>query len=155
LPTYPFEGQKCWIEWSAAPAAEQIELHDSEASKASTFGNGLSISMHARPRLGTAYIAPSTPTQIRLVSLLEPIFGIRPLGVKDNFFALGADSLMAVAVVARLKEQFGVQLAAVHLYETLDITSLASLIEEMAAESLQIAALPGQIPLTRNSSGAA
>lgn len=155
LPTYPFERQRCWVERPSAPAVERTEVQEGEMPETQNDSDGISISMHNRPRLATAYVAPSTPTQVRLVSILEPVFGISPLGIRDNFFALGADSLMAVAVVAKLKEHYGVQLTAVHLYEALDISSLATLLEEMVAESLQIATLPPSLPLITEPSGMA
>jgi acyl carrier protein len=81
------------------------------------------------------------------------VFGITPLGIHDNFFALGADSLMAVAVVSHLKEHFGVQLTAVHLYEALDIASLATIIDEIVAESLQVTTVSSSLPVVCGSSG--
>lgn len=155
LPTYPFERQKCWVERPGASAGESGEAQHVGTPITTAEPGAISITKHSRPRLATAYVAPSTATQIRLVSILEPVFGIAPLGIRDNFFALGADSLMAVAVVARLKEHYGVQLQAVHLYEALDIASLAAIIEEMVADSLQIVAPPASLPSLPDSPGMA
>lgn len=136
LPTYPFERQKCWIERNPGLDAEHRENQGAHELKKPISENSLAITMAARPQLTTAYVPPATPTQIRIISILEPVLGIRPLGVNDNFFALGADSLMAVTVVAQLREHFRVEITAAHLYEALDANSLAALIEEMLAESI-------------------
>lgn len=123
-------------------------VQQSEAENTSNSNGPIRTSLHSRPRLSTPYIAPSTPTQIRVASILEPVFGITPLGTCDNFFALGADSLVAVAIVSQLKEHFGVQLTAAHLYEALDIASLATIIDEMVAESLQVTTVSSSLPVT-------
>lgn len=130
LPTYPFERQRCWVERSESFLSETVDL--SLPRTDATDGNRpIPISPHNRPQLSTPYAPPSTPTQIRLVSILEPLFGITPLGIRDNFFALGADSLLAINAVNQLKIRFGVDLTAGHLYEALNIESLALLLEEL------------------------
>jgi acyl carrier protein len=85
------------------------------------------------------------------VSILEPVFGITPLGIRDNFFALGADSLMSVAVVSQLKEYYGVRLEPVHLYEALDIAGLAATIDEMVAETHAVATVPDSLSINAGS----
>ncbi len=155
LPTYPFERQRCWIERPGRALTEDVIPERSSNEADASNNEPIPISLHTRPRLSTPYVAPTTPTQRRLVSILEPVFGITPLGVRDNFFALGTDSLMAISVVSQLKEHYGVQLTAVHLYEALDIASLASIIDEMVAESLQVATVPDSLPIVSGSSGMA
>ena len=157
LPTYPFERQRCWVErpGPAAIASTITPGPQSETLEGTSSKGPIPITLHNRPRLSTLYLAPSTQTQIRLVSILEPVFGIAPLGIRDNFFALGADSLMAVAVVSQLKEHYGVQLTAVHLYEALDIASLAAIVDEMVAESLQVDTVSSVLPVIPSSSGMA
>jgi phthiocerol/phenolphthiocerol synthesis type-I polyketide synthase E len=148
LPTYPFERQRCWVERPGSAMADAVNsVQQSEAANTSNSKGPIRTSLHSRPRLSTPYIAPSTPTQIRVASILEPVFGITPLGIRDNFFALGADSMVAVAVVSQLKEHFGVQLTAAHLYEALDIASLATIIDEMVAESLQVTTVSSSLPV--------
>jgi len=152
LPTYPFERQRCWVERPGPAIAEAgTSVQQPEMADTSNSRGPIPITLHSRPRLSTPYLAPSTPTQIRLVSILEPVFGITPLGIHDNFFALGADSLMAVGVVSQLNEQYGIQLAAVHLYEALDIASLAVIIDEMVAESVQLTAVSSPLPVVSGS----
>lgn len=154
LPTYPFERQRCWVERPGSAMSEAVNsVQQSESAVPSNSKEPIRISLHSRPRLSTPYIAPSTSTQIRVASILEPAFGITPLGIRDNFFALGVDSLVAVAVVSQLKEHFGVQLTAVHLYEALDIASLATIIDEIAAESLQSTTDSSSLPVVCGSSG--
>ena len=137
LPTYPFEKQRCWVE------AAQLDLQDSAATKSGNSNTVVAVppgsitTVNARPSLAQAYIAPANDLQRRLASIFEQAFGIAPIGIRDNFFALGADSLMAVAVIDRLRAEFHVDLTAAHIYEALDVASLAQLIEELRSETSQ------------------
>jgi phthiocerol/phenolphthiocerol synthesis type-I polyketide synthase E len=148
LPTYPFERQRCWIEHPGSADTEPVpQGQHFEAADISKPKGPLPISLHSRPQLSTPYIAPSTPTQVRLVSILEPVFGVKPLGIRDNFFALGAESLMAVTVVSQLNEYYKIQLEAVHLYEALDIASLAITVDEMVGETHKIVTASDSLPM--------
>jgi acyl transferase domain-containing protein len=153
LPTYPFERQRCWVERTPSAESESVvPVQQSVIVDVSKATASLPITLHSRPQLSTPYVGPSTPTQLRLVSILEPVFGIRPLGIRDNFFALGADSLMAASVVSQLKEHYGIRLEVVHLYEALDIASLAVTIDEMVTEDHQSATTSHSSPLITGSS---
>ena len=156
LPTYPFERQKCWVERPGQAPSETVEAETPiKMDEVRDSKRPIPVTLHSRPRLSTPYLAPSTPTQRRLAAILEPVFGITPLGIRDNFFALGADSLMAVTVVSQLKEYYGVQLTAVHLYEALDIASLADIIDEMVADTLEVATVSNSLPIVPGASESA
>lgn len=80
---------------------------------------------HARPELETDYVAPSTDTERVVTELWEELFGIEPIGVQDNFFQLGGDSLMAIQLSTRLRDRLGVDLAVNDLFEEATIASVA------------------------------
>ncbi|MGH3530963.1 MAG: non-ribosomal peptide synthetase, partial [Mycobacterium sp.] len=46
---------------------------------------------------------PSTPVEVALATILSDVLGVRPVGVGDDFFALGGDSILATAAVARIR----------------------------------------------------
>ena len=50
---------------------------------------------------------PSDETEAALVELWREFFPGRAIGVQDDFFALGGRSLVAVRLLARVKERFG------------------------------------------------
>ena len=45
--------------------------------------------------------------ELQLTKIWEKILGIRPIGVKDNFFDLGGDSLRAVQLITQIEKVFG------------------------------------------------
>lgn len=53
------------------------------------------------------YVSPSSPAESRIVSLWERLLGTEPIGVTDDFFALGGDSLAALEMVMALSAELG------------------------------------------------
>lgn len=48
------------------------------------------------------YVAPTGPLQEQLVKLWEEMLGVSPIGIRDNFFDLGGDSLLAARLFDRI-----------------------------------------------------
>ncbi len=53
--------------------------------------------------LSTVYIAPETAIEQHIAAVWEDVLGVRPIGVVDDLFALGCDSLTAAVICARLR----------------------------------------------------
>lgn len=60
--------------------------------------------------LSTVYIAPETATERHITAVWEDVLGVRPIGLVDDLFALGCDSLTAAVICARLRQD-GLDLA--------------------------------------------
>jgi amino acid adenylation domain-containing protein len=54
-----------------------------------------------RPSLRSAYCAPRTVTERALVDAWERVLDVRGIGIRDNFFALGGDSIRALRLVSQ------------------------------------------------------
>ncbi|HXQ72015.1 MAG TPA: amino acid adenylation domain-containing protein, partial [Pyrinomonadaceae bacterium] len=50
------------------------------------------------------YVAPRTHNEKVLVSIWETVLRVKPVGVADNFFALGGDSIRSLRVIALARE---------------------------------------------------
>ncbi|MFJ6483325.1 amino acid adenylation domain-containing protein [Streptomyces sp. NPDC091682] len=59
---------------------------------------------------GTGHLAPRDTTELRMARLWEQTLGTAPIGVRDDFFALGGHSLKAFALMAAVRREFGVEL---------------------------------------------
>lgn len=57
----------------------------------------------AEPPSAQAYRAPAVPLESALVAIVEGVLG-RRVGVDDDFFSLGGDSVLATQVVARVRD---------------------------------------------------
>ncbi|AEY66940.1 non-ribosomal peptide synthetase [Clostridium sp. BNL1100] len=85
--------------------------------------------LHPRPDLPNAYSAPKSEAEKRLVPVWQNLLGIEGVGIHDEFFALGGDSLLLVQLHTKIKEIFPTDLAVVDLYKYNTIALLASKLE--------------------------
>lgn len=79
-----------------------------------------------RPQLEQAYIAPQTDLERLLAGILSELLKIHRVGIDDNFFDLGATSISILQVAARVKQELGIELPAVKLFQYSTIGSLAN-----------------------------
>jgi hypothetical protein len=56
----------------------------------------------SRPELGLSYVAPATDTQRRLAGIWARVLGLDLVGIHDNFFDLGGNSVRLLAVLTAL-----------------------------------------------------
>ncbi|MEF7617025.1 beta-ketoacyl synthase N-terminal-like domain-containing protein [Aquincola sp. MAHUQ-54] len=89
---------------------------------------------HGRPALDTPYVAPRTPTERFVVQAMGELLGIDEVGVDDDFFALGGQSLLAIQAVTRLRKEYSVELPMrALLFEARTAAGLAALIDSQRA----------------------
>ncbi|HVI12907.1 MAG TPA: phosphopantetheine-binding protein, partial [Pseudolabrys sp.] len=80
------------------------------------------------------FIPWRTSTERTLVQLWRGVLEIdRPIGLYDNFFALGGHSLQAVMLVGRIREMFRIELSLRDFFATRDLAALATMIDAAAA----------------------
>jgi phthiocerol/phenolphthiocerol synthesis type-I polyketide synthase E len=134
LPTYPFERQRYWIEarepHHGSAIAVEADTATGEALPSAPPAESAAppSQRHRRPALQTPFVAPSTELERSITRLWQDILGIEPVGVDDNFFDLGGDSLIATQAMAQLKRELGIELPVVSLYEGVTIRSMIELV---------------------------
>ncbi len=84
--------------------------------------------LYPRPNLRTPYVAPRNSVEEQLASIWQAALGVERVGIHDQFFELGGNSLIGMSVVARIERQLGIKLSAASLFEGPTIASLAELI---------------------------
>jgi acyl carrier protein len=93
-------------------------------------GDGAGAARHERPPLPTPYVAPETEMEHRIAAVWQQVLGFEPVGVEDNFFDLGGDSLVAIQVASRLKQALDMDFPVAKLYQGVTVRSLARLLSE-------------------------
>ncbi len=89
-----------------------------------------------------------TELEQQLAELWAGVLGREQVGVDDNFFHLGGDSILGIQLVARAREQ-GIQFAPRHLFENQTIAQLGRVVTcDRPAATLSEAASAGPQPLT-------
>ena len=106
-----------------------------------------STSLRARPKLKTGYQAPRNKIERTLTEIWQRILGIEQIGVTDNYFDLGGDSVLAIHLIACARQQ-GVRLTPRQLLEHQTIEELARIVEPSAAPTTESEVVTGQVPLT-------
>jgi phthiocerol/phenolphthiocerol synthesis type-I polyketide synthase E len=87
---------------------------------------------HPRPNVQTAFVAPRNELEQRLAQVWQDVLGIDTVGVHDNFYELGGDSVLGVQVLARAR-QAGVELTSNQLFQHQTIAELAVAVGGAAA----------------------
>lgn len=83
----------------------------------------------SREHIDTPYIEAKTPLQQQLLNHWQDILGIKPIGVHDNFFALGGNSLLAASLAVKLRSELGMEIPLAELLELPTVAHLSDLIE--------------------------
>ncbi len=85
--------------------------------------------LYSRPQLATAYEAARSSAEQRISRVWQNLLGIESIGVHDNYFDLGGNSLLALQLTADLQQEFSVQLSPVAIFEAPTICDLARLLD--------------------------
>ncbi|WP_221351115.1 non-ribosomal peptide synthetase [Streptomyces beigongshangae] len=75
----------------------------------------------------TAYRAPRDETEAALAQQFAEVLGLEQVGVDDDFFAVGGDSIQSIQVVSRVRGS-GVQISARDVFERRTVAALAELV---------------------------
>src|SRR5262249_21225004 len=93
----------------------------------------LPVPTRERLETGEAFVAPSGPVEETLAALWSEVLGLDAIGVQDDFFDVGGDSLTAMQGAARLRRDVGVDLSHRVLFERPTVARLAVVVVEELA----------------------
>jgi thioesterase domain-containing protein/acyl carrier protein len=82
----------------------------------------------------TEYSAPNSAIEGTLQKVWSEILGVSPIGIRDDFFALGGDSLAATILITRVAAETGVEPSFVRFLDNPTIAALATHISMQAAK---------------------
>jgi acyl carrier protein len=83
--------------------------------------------------VSTAVVAADTSVQERLAAIWCLVLGRGRVAPEDDFFELGGDSLMGVALTGRIRDAFGVNMSIGSLFDYPNLAALAAALEEQGA----------------------
>lgn len=92
---------------------------------------------HPRPALDTPYVAPDGDLETDLAALWQDMLGIAAIGVNDNLFELGGDSLLAIQILARVRKAYEIELHPAAFFKAPTIADLAVRVETRLIEEIE------------------
>ncbi len=103
--------------WDIQDEAEQLEETQDEAR-------------YARPSMLTPYKAPATELEIALINIWQQFFKYEQVGINDNFFDLGGNSLKGVSVINLIQKKLGRKIEIKQFFSHPTIQQLAHYLED-------------------------
>jgi non-ribosomal peptide synthase protein (TIGR01720 family) len=101
----------------------------------------------SRARLEEDFQPPRTPVEIILAGIWTDVLGIDRVGVHENFFQVGGDSILGVQIIARAN-QAGLKLSTKQLFLCPTIAELAGAARIGATMQAEQDEVTGTVPLT-------
>jgi acyl-CoA synthetase (AMP-forming)/AMP-acid ligase II len=87
-------------------------------------------------RLATPWVAPRPGLETEVAGCFAEVLGRGPVGARDNFFALGGDSLSGARAIARLNASLGLDLGVGELFRHPHAEALATAIDAHLREEV-------------------
>gem|GEM_PF-431682 len=116
LPGYMVPG--CWVQLDALPltTSGKVDRKALPAPDFSAFSDG--------------YVAPRSRTEKLLAAAWQHLFGTGRIGIHDNFFQRGGQSLLAMRLVAAIRKAVGFQMEVTTVFQLPTIAQLARFLDE-------------------------
>ncbi|MBD2410517.1 polyketide synthase [Nostoc calcicola FACHB-389] len=87
--------------------------------------NADTLSLHSRRNLQNQYVPASNRVEQIVAKAWQKVLGIEKIGIYDNFFDLGGNSLIGVEVISQLQKELNTHIPIISIYERPTISSLA------------------------------
>jgi acyl carrier protein len=111
--------------------AEQVQTGSFDAEEQNT------VELHERPELSSDYVPPSNELEQFIIDIWEKILGFKKIGIMDDWFELGGDSLIVTQLISRIREVYPVEISVNIFFENPTIAGLAEMIKELLYEKIQ------------------
>jgi amino acid adenylation domain-containing protein/non-ribosomal peptide synthase protein (TIGR01720 family) len=97
--------------------------------------------------LAQDFAAPRTPTEASLAAIWGQVLGLQRIGVHDNFFEVGGDSILSIQLITRAR-QIGLQLSPKQLFQHQTIAELAQVVGTAQLVTGEQGLVAGALPLS-------
>lgn len=82
-----------------------------------------------------SFVAPRNEWEQQLTAIWEKVLGIQPIGIHNNFFELGGNSLLAVEMLSQVEQLWGKKLLITRLLKSPTVEDLAKVVSNMEEDS--------------------
>jgi amino acid adenylation domain-containing protein/FkbH-like protein len=102
-----------------------------------------------RSGLSEDFLPPSSPVEEKLATIWREVLHMKEIGIRDNFFDLGGNSLLAIQIISRIRESIDVDLQISELFDAPTISGVAGKLGSHKAEP-EHEKLPPLVPIGRD-----
>ncbi|MGB3468192.1 MAG: amino acid adenylation domain-containing protein, partial [Cyclobacteriaceae bacterium] len=103
----------------------ELDFAEIESGKSAEAGSG----GRTRDELSAEYIAPSTDIHHKLVEVFQEIFRIDRIGIDDDFFELGGDSIKAISAISSMQHKHDLDLPITTFFDKRTIRNITAYLE--------------------------
>jgi len=131
LPTYPFERKRYWLNQQPLSANYQTKPEAPVETPSINDSNSPSL-----PTITVDSDKSSNNQNEQTIRLIwEEVLGIESIGLHDDFFELGGNSLVAIKLMSRLRTELAPELPMSTLFESPTVAGLAAIVSELQLQN--------------------
>ncbi|SDY22717.1 type I polyketide synthase [Nitrosomonas sp. Nm58] len=93
------------------------------------FAPAVRVGRFPRPALQTLFRSPESELEKHIAEVWQSLLGMESIGMDDNLFELGGDSLLGIQLLSRVRASFAVDLHPADFFRSPTIAGLAALVE--------------------------
>lgn len=90
---------------------------------------------------------PRTPVEQQLIAIWQDVLGVESIGIHENFFVLGGDSIISMQVVSRATQQ-GLHIMPRQIFQYPTVATLAQVVGKHNAIVAEQGVVTGMVPIT-------
>ncbi|MBW2172164.1 MAG: AMP-binding protein [Deltaproteobacteria bacterium] len=83
-----------------------------------------------RPQMDRAFVGPGNELELQIAEICEKVLGVHPIGVTDNLFDLGMDSISYLHLFLEIEESLGISLVLDKIPETYTIAHISDYVRQ-------------------------
>jgi polyketide synthase PksJ len=96
----------------------------------SSYQNKSSVIKGRRPEMNVPYVAPQNETEKLIASIWSDAMGIEQIGINDNYFDLGGDSLLITEIHSKFLDKTGVEISVANMLQYNTVAAISAFIDE-------------------------
>lgn len=92
---------------------------------------------YPRPALQTIFVSPDSELETSIAEIWKSLLGINAIGINDNLFELGGDSLLGIQLLSRVRAAFAIDLRPADFFRSPTVAGLAALVETKLLDEIE------------------
>ena len=113
------------------------QTQDDLVAQPLAFAAAIKQERYPRPALQTLFKLPDSELEKGIAEIWQSLLGMDAVGINDNLFELGGDSLLGIQLLSRVRAGFAVDLHPADFFRSPTIAGLAALVETKLIDEIE------------------